>query len=267
MTALPAHTLVAFNTSTQSENMIHDDTVAQVYGFKGGLVPGVDVYAYMTHPAVAHWGRDWLTRGAAQVRLLKPVYDGEEAQVSAQLDGAAMRLEVVSNDIVCASGEARLPIARAALPHPDDYAVCTPPPYDARPPASFETLAAGQALGTFRLSFDARTEASYLGDIRENLTLYSDDGLMHPGWLLKRANDALKENVLLGPWIHVSSKVQNFAALEGAAELEVRSRVVDAYEHKGHGFVDLDVLVLAIGQGPIAQIDHKAIFSPRKQRA
>lgn len=267
MTALPAHTLVAFNTATQSENKIHDDTVAQVYGFNGGLVPGVDVYAYMTHPVVAHWGTDWLSRGEARVRLLKPVYDGEEAQVSALLEGDLMRLEVVSNGTVCASGEARLPAIAGLLPRREDYPVCEPPCYDARPPASFEALVSGQALGTLGLSFDPQLEASYLGDVREDLALYGEQGLMHPGWLLKRANDALKCNVLLGPWIHVSSKVQNFAALDGMAELEVRSRVVDAYEHKGHRFVDLDVLILANGRGPVAQIDHKAIFAPRKQRA
>ncbi len=36
---------------------MHDDTVARKFGFSGGLVPGVDVLAYMVHPPVAHWGR------------------------------------------------------------------------------------------------------------------------------------------------------------------------------------------------------------------
>jgi hypothetical protein len=46
----------AFNTAAQSENKIHDDAVARRFGFKGGLVPGVEVYAYMTHVPVARWG-------------------------------------------------------------------------------------------------------------------------------------------------------------------------------------------------------------------
>ena len=37
----------AYNTSKHSENKMHDDTVAKRYGFSGGLVPGVDVMAYM----------------------------------------------------------------------------------------------------------------------------------------------------------------------------------------------------------------------------
>ena len=62
----------AFNTAKESENKIHDDAVARRFGFKGGLVPGVEVYAYMTHLPVARWGRAWLDRGSAECRLLKP---------------------------------------------------------------------------------------------------------------------------------------------------------------------------------------------------
>ena len=50
----------AFNASKESENKIHDDAVARRFGFRGGLVPGVDVYAYMTHLPVQRWGRAWL---------------------------------------------------------------------------------------------------------------------------------------------------------------------------------------------------------------
>ena len=46
----------AYNTATASANKIHDDTVAAQYGFKGGLVPGVDVIAYLTRGPVERWG-------------------------------------------------------------------------------------------------------------------------------------------------------------------------------------------------------------------
>ncbi len=58
------HAVSAFNSAKTSDNKIHDDAVARQYGFAGGLVPGVDVYAYMTHAPVAHWGRDWLAGGS-----------------------------------------------------------------------------------------------------------------------------------------------------------------------------------------------------------
>jgi hypothetical protein len=46
---LEPYRVTAYNTSKQSENKIHDDTVARRFGFSGGLVPGVDVMAYMIH--------------------------------------------------------------------------------------------------------------------------------------------------------------------------------------------------------------------------
>src|SRR5262249_22652530 len=58
----------AFNASKESENKIHDDAVARRFGFKGGLVPGVDVYAYMTHLPVTRWGRGWLERRSEERR-------------------------------------------------------------------------------------------------------------------------------------------------------------------------------------------------------
>jgi acyl dehydratase len=67
----------AFNTAKDSENKIHDDAVAQRFGFTGGLVPGVDVYGYIAHLPVARWGRAWLEHGTAECRFFKPVYDGE----------------------------------------------------------------------------------------------------------------------------------------------------------------------------------------------
>ena len=55
------HSVIAQNTGHGSDNKIHDDEIAQKFGFSGALVPGVDVYAYMTHAPVSHWGADWLT--------------------------------------------------------------------------------------------------------------------------------------------------------------------------------------------------------------
>ena len=43
---------IAFNQATDSENRIHSDEVARQYGFRGGLVPGVTVFAYLVHPAL-----------------------------------------------------------------------------------------------------------------------------------------------------------------------------------------------------------------------
>jgi len=83
-------TISAFNTATASENKIHDDAIASRFGFTGGLVPGVDVFAYLAHMPMARWGRDWLAGGFMQARFGKPVYDGDAATVTAtpEADGS-----------------------------------------------------------------------------------------------------------------------------------------------------------------------------------
>src|ERR1043165_2231875 len=91
---LPTHAVRAHNGAATSENKIHDDATAQKFGFKGALVPGVAVFAYMAHVPVAHFGHAWLERGAAECRFLKPLYHGDIARATAPADGDAPALLV-----------------------------------------------------------------------------------------------------------------------------------------------------------------------------
>ena len=109
MAPLTPHIVSAYNTAKDSENKMHDDTVARQFGFSGGLVPGVDVFAYMMHPPVAKWGRAFLERGLIEARFVKPVYDGETAEVRADEAGGVLTLEVQSRGELCATGSASLP--------------------------------------------------------------------------------------------------------------------------------------------------------------
>src|SRR2546423_8424644 len=91
---LPTHSVRAFNGAAASENKIHDDTVAQRFGFRGALVPGVAVFACMAHLPVARWGRAWLEGGAADCRFLKPVYHGDVVHVTAAAEDEGLALLV-----------------------------------------------------------------------------------------------------------------------------------------------------------------------------
>src|SRR6478735_5915534 len=106
---LQAYRVTAYNTSKQSENKIHDDTVARRFGFSGGLVPGVDVMAYMMHLPVAKWGRTFLERGVIEARFVKPVYDGETAELTGVETDGVLSIEVQSRGQLCATGSASLP--------------------------------------------------------------------------------------------------------------------------------------------------------------
>jgi hypothetical protein len=87
----------------------------------------------------------------------------------------------------------------------------------------------------------------------------------HPGWLLRQANHILVASTVLGPWIHVGSKVHHLRPLPRGVDLEIRGRVRQVHEHKGHRFVDLDV-VMADADGPGLVVDHRAIYEPRQLR-
>src|SRR4029077_17447238 len=253
-----------FKQKTAYEIKIHDDAVARRFGFGGGLVPGVDVYAYMAHQPVARWGRAWLERGAAAGRVQKPVYDGDIATVTATETADGLDLRVDSHGELCASGSASLP---DGLAPPTELTAEPPLPPDQRPPASEDTLAVGTLLGIRPLLITRDLVEQCLSDLRETETLYLKESLAHPVIIARTGNWALNHNVVLGPWMHVGSKLQHFAAVRIADELSVRARITGNYEHKGHRFVDADVLVLANRATPVARIAHTAIWLPRQLAA
>jgi acyl dehydratase len=256
----------AYNTSKASENKIHDDAVARRFGFSGGLVPGVDVYGYMTHQPVARWGRAWLERGVAECRLLKPVYDGETATVTAEQEADGLVVQVTSRGVLCATGTASLPDAAPSVPALDSFATPPTPPED-RPPADETSLAVGTLLGIRTLLVTPEFAADYLRDARETDPLYAREGLVHPATILRTGNWVLSHNVVLGPWMHVGSTVRHFAPARVGDEITARGRVVANYDHKGHRFVEVEVLVIANGATAVAHIAHTAIYRPRQVAA
>ncbi len=254
--------VLAYNTAKESENKIHDDAVAKRFGFTGGLVPGVDVYAYMIHPAVEAWGREWLERGMAEIRLAKPVYDGNEVVVTAFPQGNGLELKVQSGGLTCATGLASLPdAAEAALPMGEPP---PPPAPEARPPAGEASLAVGTLLAMRPLALTAGFNDDYLGDVRETDPLYATEGLAHPGMILRTGNWVLGHNVVLGPWMHVGSTVRHLGLARVGDEIGAWASVTANYERKGHRFVELDVLTFANGARPVARIHHVAIYRPRQ---
>jgi hypothetical protein len=131
-----------------------------------------------------------------------------------------------------------------------------------RPEASPQSLAVGTTLGTFRVTFDDHgVHEPYIAEITDDLALYrSPDAVAHPGYTIRLANSVLVANVVLGPWIHVSSETQHFRAVRDGDRLAARAVVTDLFERKGHEFVDLDVLVLANDSQPVMRVAHRAIY-------
>jgi acyl dehydratase len=265
MAPLQPHHVSAFNLAKNSENKMHDDTVARRFGFEGGLVPGVDVFAYMSHMPAAKWGKAFFERGTMSGRFLKPVYDGEMAVVTAMesADGG-LDVSVESRGVVCASGYASMN-ASAPRVSLDDFKAIEP--VASRSPVDGTSYRKGEWLGIPPFTQDDTAAAEYLRDIRETEALFARHQIMHPGMLLRTLNWALMENAILGPWIHVGNTIHYIQPATVGDVITVRAKVVDNYEHKGHMFVELDGLIVANGDAPVAHCQYTAIYKPREQMA
>ena len=252
--------------NTHSENRIHDDDVARRDGFRGALVPGVTVYAYLTRPLVAALGPAWLERGTGTLRLARPVLDEEEVIVTGAVtsrDARAVTATVTASTAAtpdAAALEATLP---AGLPTPLNVQLYAEAPLpDPRPEATRAHLEGLGALGTPVARYDEAQAAAWLERVADDLPLYRGaDGWVHPAFYLDQANRALDRNVRMGPWIHVSSVVRHLGGARVGETLATRGRVRSLFERKGREMVELDLAILAGPRArPVAHVLHTAIY-------
>jgi hypothetical protein len=268
-TALPEYRVSATATQDAWENKIHEDGLAREFGFRGGLVPGVTVYSWMTRPVVAALGWAWLDHGTFSVRFAKPVYFGQPVTVRASVaahskDEVTIQARAVNDeDDVCATATMGLPLG-PLLPLPDVAAYPAAPLPADRPLASRAFLASRTVLGTPELALERSVVDAFLVKVGDTLTMYRDaDAPAHPGLYLDQANRSLDRNVRVSPWIHVESHGQHLSVPRVGERLETRAKVKNLFQGKGHEFVELDLLLVAGDARPIAAIRHIAIYQLR----
>jgi hypothetical protein len=267
---LQSHTLTAHNDAAASANKIHDDTVARQYGFRGGLVPGVSVYAYMTYPLAHSFGEAWLTRGAVQVQFAKPVYEGDQITVTGTVHTVAeseVRFDLASTNaegVACGVGTAALPTASGTAPDPAE--IPAGPRQAPRVPISWDAVVVGQPLPPLLLTVTPQDNEEYCHTHADDLVLYRGTrGFVHPGILLRQCNRIFSEHFVLGPWIHVASDITTYRPCQVGETLEIHGGPVQKFEKKGHAFVVLDVLIHAAGEA-VQRVKHTCIFRPRQSQ-
>lgn len=258
---------IAFNPVPESENRIHSDEVAKAYGFRGGLVPGVVVSAYLLHPAAVAWGRDWLERGHAHVVVRSPVYDGERFRV--EVEGATARgceaTLIDDRGVRCASATVTLP---DEAPEPPVVRHDERLPRDAERPAAsravMERLRA-EGLGAMPARWSEAAEiTSYFRSAVEMAPVFHRDGYANPGFVLGLTNWLLAANVRMSPWLHLETDAQAYRAIEPGAELVAEAAIADLFDRKGHQFVDVDVTVYGRGDSRVySSIRLRAIYRMR----
>ena len=248
----PSFRVRAVNTALDSENRIHDDRVAAEYGFRGGLVPGVTIYGYLAAAVMERLGPQWLRHGAMDVRFFEPFYEGEEVEISiAELPDGRIKADAAAR----ATATAWLTELSGAPPEPDHPAKHS----IVKQAASRETMQPDRPLATIEKTLDL----SQPGLCAPLDAFIGPERFAHPAVILGLANELLMHNYHLGPWIHSSSEVRNAAPARDGEHLQVRGKIVEAYERKGHEFAVLDVAVLSSNR-LLTRIRHTAIWQPRK---
>ncbi|MCW5970321.1 MAG: hypothetical protein KIT57_17580 [Blastocatellales bacterium] len=272
---LTPYRVVARNYATRHANRIHSEDTARLYGFSGGLVPGVALYAYITDPLPDALGREWLERGRAQVKFLKPVYDADEVEVHVHaIEDRHPRAGIElfdSSGALCAVGEAAIARESGAVKAFDPAAW----PYskrtenDVQRPASIAAVAPGDTFWSWEFTADfGPTQQVFMEEIGSAPRIYSGAGaVLHPARLLAQANEIVAHNIALGPWIHTGSEVQHAALADDGERLTLRGRVAEACEKRGHDFITLDLALTGRSDRLIALIRHSALIRLREREA
>ena len=81
-----------------------------------------------------------------------------------------------------------------------------------------------------------------------------------PRLLLEGANRVLTASVVLPAWLHVETEVRHCRAVAVGGEVEVRGRVADGFERKGHRFVRSWTWPGWLGEATVAAARHTAIW-------
>jgi len=260
---LPEHRVRASLEPDNFNNKIQDDDYARHHGFRAGLVSGLSLYAYMSRPLTENLGREWLERGSAEVRFVRPVYEGEEIRIggaitSVSADGSVLIHYESANSqgVLCSTGTAILPPSvPSAEPSPEDYPASRAKLHR---PISLESLRAGDSLVPVSSDFTWNIHWQYCRKaLRDLHPLY--EKTLHPGWILSRAGQILAANYSIQGWIDVSCRVQHHHVQEEECMVQTRGRIQDKFEHKGDHFVELDLAVFAPGRC-LATIHYTAIF-------
>ena len=253
---MSSYEVIARNHSTAHENRIHSDDVAQKYGFKGALVPGVAVYGHLTRPLAERFGGDFLGRSITALRLIKPAYDGDRLRINLSEDDGQHVAE-------CRNAEGTL-LADLRVQLPDEM----PPPETplslskrakrrGRVEINWAVVKEGEPYPAWDWEITAAENQRFREQIADELELY--EAYVHPHAILSIANQALTRPFVMPAWIHTASEVRHRQALRVGESVAVRAVPLEKWRRKGHEFVRLYIDVHR-DQTLTTEMFHTAIF-------
>jgi acyl dehydratase len=231
-------TVMARNLRDHAGNAIHTDAGAIAAGFESALVAGVTTYAYLTHPLVAAWGVDWLTRGGGEVRFRAPVFADHRVDCVPTRVGDG---DDVLVEAVCPSQSVNPRVTFRAV----------------RDSGAPQPMRSGELLASRQIALEGEFGADYGWRAGDDIERYQRDGIVHPAVWPAIANRIMSADLVNGAWIHTRSIIRHHAPGPAGATVDVHATVIDRFERHGQRAV-IDVLIEHEGR-PIATLEHEAI--------
>ncbi|BDG71716.1 hypothetical protein [Roseomonas fluvialis] len=247
---------------------MHDDAAAKRFGFSGAIIPGVYAHSFMSQLVLASWGLEWMRRGTMQSRSRRPLYDNEIVTVKADAITRDEDSLGVSMCVLNAAGEqaalghAMLPYAAPPRIDLADFPILPLP--DTPPEIRAGEMKSGMRYGTLNAVVDAAYFQQSIIDFDEDAATFGREGIVHPGLLLRLSfRDTMASYRSNTPGLYVSSVTQFHSLLHVGEHLASSAVVVDAYERKGNHYVEIDQLLIANMERPVARIRRHSIYSAR----
>lgn len=245
---------------------IHDDSIAQRYGYQGALVPGILICGQTMPALVETWGEDWLRRGRIAMKHIRPAFDREELTACFRLSetdaGRHAEIVVMRGVTPVAIGDADLPNTVPSIP--EDFPR-TPLSFPAELPlAEPGILQPGQLLFTREVAMDAAEHDLCLRRIGGKSRDWPY-GTIHPYvYQHLTSHDAISSFTYSTPGIHVAGDTQLLDWQAPGETLLSTGRVAAVYERKGHHYFDTEQLVQTSAGRPIAFCRRTVIYKARE---
>ena len=233
----------ASNLAEHARNPIHTDEGAQAAGFPRALVAGVTTYAYLTHPLIVGWGREWLEHGGGEVRFRRPVFDGDN-------------LRCVPSEEPQVEQAGRIVLIRAVTDEPDQPRATFAATRDS---GALAAMRDGERLPDLSIALVGEWGSDYGIRAGDELPFCVDHNFVHPAVWPALANNAVHQFVARGSWIHTRSIIRHHGVAQGGETALVRSTVVRRFQSHGERAI-LDIQIEVAGT-IVASIEHEAIVA------
>lgn len=284
---LPPRTVVARNTAAEEAGSIHDDACASRMGYRGGLVPGVTLLAYLTRSLVDALGEAWPERGRLRGRFVRPAYEGEAFTVRAAVvrrearsGGADLALDCRlerPDGAPCLEAEAACLVGEAAPRAPGPWRRGLPAPGPGRrapsgselPPLRPEMMNVGEELSplSYRLSLEeAMAWAAQAGDDHpwyRSASPFGGRPIAQPALFARDPIELLRHNFARKATIHAASDLAYQHVGWPDRDYTVYGYIADVYERKGNHYVVVDTLTVDEDGREIVRNRHTSLIRLR----